>query len=92
LYCTNRLHDSSTAFRVGVDGLLSLIEIRRSGGGFPQNLAITDDGRFLICCNIGGEQAVDANIAVFGVDRISGRLTPIGRPSPAVSPACSTVV
>jgi 6-phosphogluconolactonase len=83
LYGTNRGHDSIAAYRIGEDGRLSLVAIEPSRGTGPQNLALTPDGRWLLCANMPGN-----NVAVFGIDPETGRLKPAGEPVKQPSPSC----
>lgn len=92
LYCTNRIHDSITSFRIADDGQLSVIEVQPSLGAFPQNLAITDDGSTLICCNMDVAIPGSGCIAVFRIDADTGHLTQLGVPVPAASPACVMII
>jgi 6-phosphogluconolactonase len=87
LYGTNRGHDSIAVFRVGADGLLTLVEIVPSRGAGPQNLAITPDGGLLLSANMPGN-----GIAVFRIGRETGRLEPVGEPVPVASPSCLALV
>ena len=83
LYGTNRGHDSIAAYRVGEDGRLALIAIEPSRGKGPQNLAITADGRWLLCANMPGN-----NVAVFAINPKTGGLNPVGEPVGQPSPSC----
>lgn len=83
LYGTNRGHDSLAAYRIGDDGKLSLIAIEPSLGKGPQNLALTPDGAWLLCANMPGN-----NIAVFAIDRATGRLKSAGEPVEHTGPSC----
>jgi len=83
LYGTNRGHDSLAAYSVDKNGDLSLIEITPSLGKGPQNLAITADGKFLLCANMPGN-----NVIVFAIDQKTGKLTPVGEPISIPSPSC----
>lgn len=83
LYGTNRGHDSLAVYRVADDGSLTLVEIVPSHGQGPQNLAITSDGRWLLCANMPGN-----NVAVFRIDPQSGRLQLQGQPLETRSPSC----
>jgi len=83
LYGTNRGHDSIAGYKVGEDGRLALIAIEPSRGKGPQNLAITADGRWLLCANMPGN-----NVAVFRIDPKTGRLLPAGEPVKQPSPSC----
>jgi 6-phosphogluconolactonase len=83
LYGTNRGHDSIAAYRLADDGRLSLIGIHPSLGKGPQNLAIVDGGRLLLCANMPGN-----NVALFRIDSRTGGLTSAGQPVPVTSPSC----
>jgi len=83
LYGTNRGHDSIAAYQIGDDGRLTLLSIQPSLGGSPQNLAITGDGKLLLCANISGN-----NVVVFRIDAKTGALTSVGDPVPITSPSC----
>jgi 6-phosphogluconolactonase len=87
LYGTNRGHDSIACYRIGEDGRLTLIGIEPSRGKGPQNLAITPGGELLLCANLP-----DSNLAVFRIDRESGRLTVTGAPMAVGSPSCIRIV
>jgi 6-phosphogluconolactonase len=83
LYGTNRGHDSLACYRVGDDGMLSLIAIVPSLGKGPQNLLITDDGRWLLCANMPGN-----NVAVFAINGETGELKRNGEPVEVTMPSC----
>lgn len=83
LYGTNRGHDSIAAYRLAADGRLTLIDIYPSLGKGPQNLAIVDKGRLLLCANMPGN-----NVAVFRIDPATGALTSTGTPTEIRSPSC----
>lgn len=87
LYGTNRGHDSIAAYRLGNDGRLTPIAVQPSLGKGPQNLAITDDGKLLLCANMPG-----SNIAVFRIDQKTGTLTSAGDPISMPSPSCIRVL
>lgn len=87
LYGTNRGHDSIAAYRIGADGMLSLIGIEPSLGKGPQNLLITPDGRWLLCANMPGN-----NVIVFGIDTASGKLKVTGAPVEMPMPSCIRLV
>ncbi len=82
VYGTNRGHDSLAIFRTETDKSLSLVAIVPSHGEQPQNLAITPDGKWLLCANMGG------NLAVFRINSDTGELTLAGEPTLQTSPAC----
>jgi 6-phosphogluconolactonase len=83
LYGTNRGHDSIACYRLGDDGQLTLLGIVPSLGQGPQNLAITADGRLLLCANMPGN-----NVALFRIDGQTGGLTSVGEPLQVTSPSC----
>ena len=83
LYGTNRGHDSIAVYRVDDERRLTLSEIVPSLGQGPQNLAVTQDGRWLLCANMPGN-----NVLVFGIDAESGAITPVGKPVTIPSPSC----
>ncbi|MCH9655057.1 MAG: lactonase family protein [Planctomycetes bacterium] len=83
LYGTNRGHDSIAAYEIDDDGKLSLLEIEPSLGKGPQNLAITADGKFLLCANMPGN-----NVVVFQINDKTGKLTAVGEPISMPMPSC----
>jgi 6-phosphogluconolactonase len=83
LYGTNRGHDSVAAYRIGEDGQLTLLGIEPSLGKGPQNLAITHDGKLLLCANMPGN-----NVAPFRIDSKTGGLKSVGEPVALTSPSC----
>lgn len=83
LYGTNRGHDSIAAYQIADDGKLSLIEIKPSSGKGPQNLAITDDGKFILCANMP-----ENNVVVFQINQETGKLTSVGEPVSIPGPSC----
>jgi len=87
LYGTNRGHDSIAAYAVGKNGRLTLIAIEPCLGEGPQNLAITPDGRLLLCANMPGN-----NIVVFRIDPETGRLTPAAEPVTMPMPSCIRIL
>ena len=87
LYGTNRGHDSIAMYRIAADGTLLLIGIVPSLGKGPQNLAITADGRLLLCANMPGN-----NVAVFHIDPQTGTLKSLGTPVEVTSPSCIRIL
>ncbi len=87
LYGTNRGDDSIAAYSIGEDGQLTLIEIQPSKGQGPQNLAITSDGKLLLCANMPGD-----NVIVFRIDPRTGRLKSVGEPIAMPKPSCIMVL
>ena len=85
VYAGNRLHDSIGIFAVGADGRLSYVTEEWTRGDYPRSFTFDPTGGFLYCCN----QRAD-HIAVFRVEKSSGRLaftghyTPVGNPSQIV--------
>jgi 6-phosphogluconolactonase (cycloisomerase 2 family) len=82
VYAGNRLHDSIGIFSVGKTGLLTFVADEWTRGNYPRSFNFDPTGRFLYCCNQRGD-----NVAVFRVNRRTGRLsftghyTPVGNPS-----------
>ncbi|MFO1063813.1 MAG: lactonase family protein [Pirellulales bacterium] len=82
LYAGNRLHDSIAIFAIGPDGSLKFVDDVWTRGNYPRSFAFDPTGSFLTCCN----QRAD-NLAVFRVDKSSGKLdftghfVPVGNPS-----------
>lgn len=82
VYAGNRLHDSIGVFRVGPNGELSFVDYHWTRGNYPRSFEFDPAGNFLYSCN----QRAD-NIAVFQVNRATGKLTfteqyvPVGNPS-----------
>ncbi|MGW4482329.1 lactonase family protein [Amycolatopsis sp. NPDC004368] len=72
LYTTNETDDGAVSSVSLVDGALSVLDSEvPSGGAHPCHLAVTPDGRFLLCANYTG-----GSLAVFGLSpegRITGR-------------------
>jgi len=82
VYAGNRLHDSMAIFAVGADGALTYVGEEWTRGSYPRSFTMAPGGRFLYCCNQRGD-----HVAVFRVDKESGKLTfagqyvPVGNPS-----------
>lgn len=85
VYAGNRLHDSIAIFAIGADGTLTFVTEEWTRGDYPRSFTFDPGGGFLHCCN----QRAD-HIAVFRVDKSTGRLaftghyTPVGNPSQIV--------
>jgi 6-phosphogluconolactonase (cycloisomerase 2 family) len=85
VYAGNRLHESIGIFSVGNRGELTFVDEEWTRGSYPRSFNFDPTGRLLCCCNQRGD-----NIAVFRVDRDTGRLaftghyTPVGNPSSIV--------
>jgi len=82
VYAGNRLHDSIGIFSVGNAGELTFVGEEWTRGNYPRSFNFDPSGQFLYSCNQRGD-----NVAVFRVDRNTGRLsftghyTPVGNPS-----------
>ena len=82
VYAGNRLHDSIGIFSVGKSGELTFVGEEWTRGNYPRSFNFDPTGQFLYSCNQRGD-----NIAIFRVDRKTGRLnftghyTPVGNPS-----------
>jgi 6-phosphogluconolactonase (cycloisomerase 2 family) len=85
VYVGNRLHDSIGIFSVGPTGELTFVTEEWTRGDYPRSFNFTPSGDFLYSCN----QRAD-NLAVFRVDKKSGKLSftghyvPVGNPSTVV--------
>ena len=85
VYAGNRLHDSIAIFAVGKDGMLTYVTEEWTHGDYPRSFTFDPSNSFLYCCN----QRAD-HIAVFRVDKKTGKLeftghyTPVGNPSQIV--------
>ncbi|MCL5098862.1 MAG: lactonase family protein [Candidatus Omnitrophica bacterium] len=82
VYAGNRLHDSIGIFSVGNNGELTFVGDEWTRGNYPRSFSFDPTSQFLYSCNQRGD-----NIAVFRVDRNTGRLVftghyiPVGNPS-----------
>jgi 6-phosphogluconolactonase (cycloisomerase 2 family) len=82
VYAGNRLHDSIGIFSVGKTGELIFVGDEWTRGNYPRSFNFDPTGQFLYSCNQRGD-----NVAVFRVERKTGRLsftghyTPVGNPS-----------
>lgn len=85
VYAGNRLHDSIGIFAIGADGTLTFVTEEWTHGDYPRSFTFDPTHSFLYCCN----QRAD-HIAVFRVDKSTGKLaftghyTPVGNPSQVV--------
>ena len=85
VYAGNRLHDSIGIFAIGKAGELTFVADEWTRGNYPRSFNFDPAGQFLYCCNQRGD-----NIAVFRVNRKTGRLTftghfaAVGNPSSIV--------
>ena len=82
LYAGNRLHDSIGIFSIGDDGRVNFVGYEWTRGNYPRSFEFDPTGSFLYSCN----QRAD-NLAIFRVDRETGKLefteqyVPVGNPS-----------
>jgi 6-phosphogluconolactonase len=85
VYAGNRLHDSIGIFSVGHRGELTFVGEEWTRGNYPRSFNFDPTGQLLFSCNQRGD-----NVAVFHVDRNTGRLAftghyiPVGNPSSIV--------
>ena len=85
VYAGNRLHDSIGIFAIGADGTLTFVTEEWTHGDYPRSFTFDPTNSYLYCCN----QRAD-HIAVFRVDKSTGKLaftghyTPVGNPSQIV--------
>lgn len=84
LYCSNRGHDSITAFKVdGRAGTLSLVAHEPTRGRTPRNFAIDPTGTYLLVANQNSD-----SIVTFRLDPATGRPVFTGHVAEAPSPVC----
>lgn len=69
VYAGNRLYDSIAIFAVGDNGQLRYLGEEWTRGNYPRSFHFDPSGQYLYCCN----QRAD-NVAVFKVDRSTGKL------------------
>ncbi len=74
LYASNRGHDSIAVYRVGENGLLTLLHVKKTGGRIPRDFNITPAGDYLI---VGHQESHD--LVVFAIDTQSGALHEVTR-------------
>jgi 6-phosphogluconolactonase len=82
VYVGNRLHDSIAIFSVGKTGQLTFVADEWTRGNYPRSFNFDPTGRFLYSCNQRGD-----NVAVFRVNRRTGRLTFTGHYTPVGNPS-----
>ncbi|MGF6721119.1 6-phosphogluconolactonase [Paraburkholderia sp. GAS41] len=73
IYVANRLHDTIVQFSVGANGHLQRIGEVPTGGDYPRVIKFDPSGRFMYSLN----QRSD-HIAIFAVDKASGKLRATG--------------
>jgi 6-phosphogluconolactonase len=82
VYAGNRLHDSVGIFSIGATGELTPLADEWTRGNYPRSFSFDPSGQFFYCLN----QRAD-HVAIFGVERPTGKLTftgqyvPVGNPS-----------
>jgi len=82
VYVGNRLHDSIGIFAVGKTGELTFVGEEWARGNYPRSFNFDPTGQFFYSCN----QRAD-NVAVFRVDRKTGRLVFTGHYAPVGNPS-----
>lgn len=88
LYASNRVDDTLVVWAIRDGGAtLERVQILPCGGSWPRDIALSRDGSLLFVAN----QKSDA-VAVFAVDRESGRLTPTGEPFAVAAPSSIAVL
>jgi 6-phosphogluconolactonase len=83
VYAGNRLHDAIGIFAVGSSGELTFVGEEWTRGNYPRSFNFDPTGGFLYCCNQRGD-----NVAVFRMDRATGRLSFTGYYAPVGNPSC----
>ncbi|MFO0903852.1 MAG: lactonase family protein [Pirellulales bacterium] len=87
VYAGNRLHDSIGIFAVGSDGRLTPVADEWTRGNYPRSFTFDPTGAFLYCCNQRGD-----NVAVFRVDRATGKLQFTGQYAAVGNPSIVTFI
>jgi 6-phosphogluconolactonase len=82
VYAGNRLHDSVAIFSIGESGSLTYLGEEWTRGNYPRSFNFDLAGHFFYCCNQRGD-----NVAVFRVDRATGRLKFTGHYSAVGNPS-----
>ena len=77
LYGSNRGHDSIVIYRLGGDGRMTLVGHESRGIKRPRNFTIDPTGTLMLVANQDA-----ANVTVFRIDQNTGRLEPVGAPTP----------
>jgi 6-phosphogluconolactonase len=85
LYAANRLHNSIAVFKIGVDGMLSLMGETLTQGDYPNHISLDPTGRFLYVCNQRSDQ-----ITSFRRSESTGMLAFTGQYTPLGTPMCLT--
>jgi 6-phosphogluconolactonase len=81
LYCSNRNHDSITAFLIRADGSLAAIEHIPVQGSHPRNFMITSDGAYLLVANMLSDAIEGFKILDDGTLGHIGRLASVPMPT-----------
>jgi 6-phosphogluconolactonase len=87
VYAGNRLHDSLGIFAVGSHGKLTFVADQWTRGDYPRSFNFDPTGSLLYCLN-----QRDDNIAIFRVDRKTGRLNFTGQYAAVGNPSTITFV
>lgn len=88
LYVTNRGHNSIATYSVQEEtGRLTLLSHTSTGGNWPRDLEVDPSGRWILVANQESNE-----ITVFEMDRIEGRLIPVGNPIPISRPVCIKIM
>lgn len=83
LYASNRGHDTIAYFGIDKDGKLTLNGHVPAGGKTPRNFGFDGTGNYVFAATQSS-----ANVEVFQVDDLSGRLVPTGTRFSVDSPVC----
>jgi 6-phosphogluconolactonase len=78
LYGSNRGHNSIVIYRVDDSGRLQLIGHERRTIDRPRHFSIDPSGTLLLVANQGND-----TVSVFAIDQSTGKLSPLGTPTPA---------
>lgn len=83
LFASNRGQDSIAVFRLEAGGEPRLRGHVSCGGAWPRDLALSPDGRYLLCANEHSR-----TVTAFSFDAATGALTPLCALETSAAPAC----
>jgi 6-phosphogluconolactonase len=85
LFVSNRGHDSISCFAIGPNGELGRQDVMRSGGKYPQSLALCRKGRWLFCAHILSGELTLISVEQFPSPRAVKRVIKVGGASCVVA-------
>ncbi|MDR2887217.1 MAG: lactonase family protein [Bacteroidales bacterium] len=92
LYGSNRGHNSIVTYKVGANGMLSVVGYTSCGGNWPRNFTIDPSGKYLLVGNQNARPQPDLqnqeNVALFEIDKNTGMPVVPGKIYDIKAPAC----